>query len=161
MKIRSSEFMGSEKQLHNPSLAVLEEVIGRSDRFDEVDIFFVSIGSGNSGRSRVGGFLSASSTETPPPEDSIYKTMKNTRHTYHRLNPGDLLADIKLDEWHKVKGSDEVVTIDRVKNATAEYLSNTAVRNSLREIAEMLVRRRRALSEDKNLVRYDGISCES
>ena len=85
--------------------------------------------------------------------------MKNTRHTYHRLNPGHLLANIKLDEWHKVKGNDEVVTIDRIKMATAEYLSNTMVRNSLQEIAEMLVRRRRALTEDKNLLRYDRISC--
>lgn len=161
MRIGSSEFIGSEKELNNASLAVLEEVVGRIDPSDEVDISFVSIGSGNSGRSRVGGFLSTSSAEAHSREDPVHKTKRNIRHTYHRLNPGRLLASIKLDEWQKSKANDEVVTIDRITNATMEYLSDIQVQESLRKIAGLLVRKRRAFAENDNSMRYDSTIYEN
>lgn len=154
IKIRGHEFMGGKKGLHNPSLVVSEEVMKMEDTTNDVDICFVSIGSGISGCFSVGGVAASSNTDASVPEDMAQKSARSKRYAYYRLNPGHMLGDIKFDDWQKVKGSGEEVTIDRITRATKEYLSDDTVRRTLRAIAESLVRKRRACSEKANLKRF-------
>lgn len=150
--------MGGKKGLHNPSLVVSEEVMKMEDTTNDVDICFVSIGSGISGCFSVGGVAASSNTDASVPEDMAQKSARSKRYAYYRLNPGHMLGDIKFDDWQKVKGSGEEVTIDRITRATKEYLSDDTVRRTLRAIAESLVRKRRACSEKANLKRCGTIT---
>lgn len=150
--------MGGKKGLHNPSLVVLEEVMKMEDTTNDVDICFVSIGSRISGRFSVGGVSASSNTDASVPEDMARKSARSKRYAYYRLNPGHKLGNIKFDDWQKVKGSGEEVTIDRITRATKEYLSDDTVRNTLRAIAESMVRKRRVCSEKANLRRCGNIT---
>lgn len=158
IKIRGHEFMGGKEQLHNPSLIVFEEVMRTVEKTDNVEIFFLSIGSGISGYSSAYNFSSAydfppsSSTGVSVPENTAQKSTRSKRYAYYRLNPGNKLGDIKFDDW-QVKGTGEEVTIDRITRATKDYLSDDNVRRTLRAIAESLVRSRRASSERANMKR--------
>lgn len=158
LKIRGHEFIGGKKELHNPSLILLEEVKKTVDATSNVKICFVSIGSGISRCSRVDGFSSSSSTNVSVPEDMDQKSKRSTNYAYYRLNPGHKLGDISFDDWQKAKVSGEEITIDRITRATKEYLSDATVKRTLRAIAEVLVRKRRASSEKANLTRCGDIT---
>lgn len=150
IKIQGHVITGYKKELHNPSLVIFEEVMGTIDTTSNIDICFVSIGSGISGCSSVDAFSPSSSTNASVPENTA---QKNKNYAYYRLNPGHKLGNVKFDDWETDKFGGQELTIDRITRATKEYLSDHSVRSALRAIAETLVRKRRASSEKANLER--------
>ncbi|MCJ1461612.1 hypothetical protein MMC07_000209 [Pseudocyphellaria aurata] len=154
LKVKGHEFIGYKKELHNPSMVILQEVLKNVDATSNVDICFVSIGSGIYGCSIADAFSPSSGTDPSSPQIAAQKSTKIKRYAYYRLNPGHMLGNIKFDDWQKSKGSGEEVTINRITRATKEYLSDDTVQKTLRTIAEVLVRKRRASSEKANLKRW-------
>ncbi|KAL9619199.1 MAG: hypothetical protein Q9160_006134 [Pyrenula sp. 1 TL-2023] len=68
--------------------------------------------------------------------------LRTSRSAFLRSASGPSpLGDIKLDEW---RGSS---TLDSIRGATADYLSHPRVQKELRDIAEVLVSRRRLRSK--------------
>lgn len=148
IKIQGHVFTGYKKELHNPSLVIFEEVMGTVDTTSNIDMCFVSIGSGISGC--LDAFSPSSSTNSSVPQKNA---QENQNFAYYRLNPGHKLGNVKFDDWEIDKVGGQELTIDRITRATEEYLSDHSVRSALRAIAETLVRKRRASSEKANLKR--------
>lgn len=129
-------------------------VEARSDTYT----LFISIGSGSFSGPKL-------EIKKPSPkigfmEDTMSSNVKQRgkSYTYHRLNPGNRLNNIKYDEWKKIKGALGNATIDQILQETEIYLADPAVHETLRAIAMSLVQKRRARSERKNIERYNTLN---
>lgn len=157
IKIGDHEFSGHSKELRNPSLPVLQEVTQMLDCKLDTYTLLVSIGSGSFRAPKSDNKESLPDTWQMGDTSTNVK-LKGKGYTYHRLNPGSMLNNVKYDEWKKIKGAVGNATIDRITYETETYLEDPSVRENLRAIALSLVQKRRACSERKNLERYNSLS---
>jgi hypothetical protein len=160
LEIASREFSGSSREVHNPSLLVFREVMRRVEKKQPSDKYtlFVSIGSG-SYRGPKSNLESPSEMSFLGDTKSTSVSLRGKNYTYHRLNPGNGLSNIKFDEWKKTtRGSVENATIEHISHVTDIYLADPLVRENLRAIAMTLVQKRRARAEKRNLERYHSLN---
>lgn len=76
------------------------------------------------------------------PNQKRPETLNESKAAFQRPASGPpRLGDIKLDEWRGL------TTLDSIRGATVSYLSQTHVQEELRDVAEVLVSRRRLRSK--------------
>lgn len=157
IEIGNREFSGSAKELRNPSLPVFHEVMRMVAKRPDTYTLFISIGSGSFSGPKLD--IKGPSPKIGFTEDTMRSNVKQRgkSYTYHRLNPGNRLNNIKYDEWKKTKGVLGNATIDQILQETEMYLADPSVREALRAIAMSLVQKRRARSERKNNERYNTL----
>lgn len=75
----------------------------------------------------------------------VANTAANSK--YWRLNVGDDIGNVVLDDWRGSHGRD---TLDQLEGATTRYLKNPETRESIKEVAKTLVSIRRARANDES-----------
>lgn len=86
---------------------------------------------------------------------------------YLRLDGGEILGSIKLDEWESnrlavLTGKDAtpgIKTVEKIRGAIARYLVQDEVRAELQKMAKTLVQRRRLRTRDKSA--WEQYACAS
>jgi hypothetical protein len=96
------------------------------------------------------GILKYTVATTSDSEDTHLKMLalaKDTGVQYERFNVDGGLGDVDLGEW-RVSGENNL-TLTKIKEKTAAYLAQSAVRKRLFHVARVLVNNRKERSKDK------------
>lgn len=176
---------------NNPSYLTYVDVILKHGNMRTCIGPFVSIGTGNSNVTlfdrKQGGWLRnrhfrdwranlQAALRLPSRTQGAHENMqaasaKGSDHhfPYLRLDGGDILGSIKLDEWesnHRLAvwttGKDAtpgIKTLEKIRGAVARYLVQDEVRTEIKKMAKILVQRRRLRTRDKSA--WDQYACAS
>ena len=84
---------------------------------------------------------------------SIHGTVYSKRHNYYKFDAGELLYDIKYDEWDGILNHRSKV-LDQIYKATHQYLARKDVQRFLKDAAKKLVAKRRARENEHGWACY-------
>lgn len=172
---------------NNPSWEIYRDVLALLSNGNRDMGPFVSIGTGishvnrfSAKRGRIRDKIAEFKAVTkgmPTMTLEAHENMRNAanydnkeRFHYSRFDGGDLLGDMKMDEWkpndrigiafftgkHKNSGRD---TLEKIETAIRVYLAQTEVQQNLDRCARILVQRRRRQTRDQS--RWDRFACAS
>lgn len=128
----------------DPSKLMFNEILGYENKGAIPSITIGSIGENSKGVS----FTPSSS-----------KSVISNETTILGLDFGFLLKDIPYNEWINEDNSTKTSTAKNIEKAIAKYLDNKEVRENLKKVAQLLVKRRRLRTRDKSA--WDKYACAS
>jgi hypothetical protein len=156
---------------NSPTQYVFQEVRQMSGNNEHAIAMTVSIGTGQprdglniNGHqflSKLGAYLRwtthvITDSEVTHRAMDLFHSTSARQGKYHRLNVDSGLEDVKLGEWKEAWSATGVqcVTLDKIGEATRDYLNKPEVQSRLRVIAEILVESRRARSESPEWINF-------
>ena len=145
IRLHDYRFFDAAIDLNNPTLEAINEVNWLSKAHDSIDLV-LSLGTGSS-RGRISKARPGSAsfhTELNDISERVHEEVRRDSQKegflYYRLDVQQGLRDVKIDGWKpKVTGE---LTLNRLQEATEQYLNNEQVQAQIRECAAALVKAR-------------------